>query len=517
MRFMALWFPDWPVHAARLALEIPAKKPVAILRQHHVWACDVTARRAGVRRGMRGREAQALSPELLLQEHDVERDARRFEPVVQGLDAVVASVEVLRPGLAVVDAGAAARFHGGEERAAQLLIDAAALHGVDCLVGVADNIETAVLAARSGQVVAPGENQAFLQDLPTRILLAEEALGCDSDAVAALQELGLQTLGQIAQLPEAGVVTRFGADGQHIMRLVRGEQLRKVAPAWTGPDLAVSAEPEAPLNRVDAAAFFARGLAVRLHETLRQASVVCHRLRVSAEINQSGQEYAVQRVWRTREPLTEAATADRVRWQLDGWLTARGVEESADEGGIVRLVLEPLEVSAPEREALWGGAQARDAQARKVASRVQSTLGIDAVLQPVSVGGRGPLEQVEFVAFGEEARASKSGSWAGRVPGPLPTRARHPAATFTLIDAHGQNVYVTAEAVLSSHPYACSWGSFRERVTGWAGPWPVDERWWDADNAVVCARLQVVAQAEQPRAFLLVWLGGRWKVEATYD
>src|SRR6202041_97699 len=28
-------------------------------------------------------------------------------------------------------------------------------------------------------------------------------------------------------------------------------------------------------------------------------------------------------VWRGAEPLTEDATADRVRWQLDGWLNTR--------------------------------------------------------------------------------------------------------------------------------------------------------------------------------------------------
>ena len=63
-----------------------------------------------------------------------------------------------------------------------------------------------------------------------------------------------------------------------------------------------------------------------------------------------------------------------------------------------------------------------------------------------------------------------------------------------------------------------SWGAHRFRVLGWAGPWPVDTQWWTSNPQHV-ARLQVVGQAdyeEHQRAWLLVWSGGRWRVEATY-
>ncbi|EUA52798.1 putative uMUC domain-containing DNA-repair protein [Mycobacterium xenopi 3993] len=54
------------------------------------------------------------------------------------------------------------------------------------------------------------------------------------------------------------------------------------------------------------------------------AGVGCTRLAINA-VTANGEE--LQRVWRCAEPLTEDATADRVRWQLDGWLNNRTADE----------------------------------------------------------------------------------------------------------------------------------------------------------------------------------------------
>ncbi|AKK02391.1 hypothetical protein [Corynebacterium epidermidicanis] len=217
--------------------------------------------------------------------------------------------------------------------------------------------------------------------------------------------------------------------------------------------------------------------------------------------------------------MSRNKTQDASRWQLDGWLTARGVTEDAELGdGIVELILTPLGVSAPEERSLWGGANERLEEVRRVASRVQSMLGVEAVCQPIAAGGESPVERVELVAFGEQRDPAQpaDGSWPGAIPGPLPARARHPAAVVHLLSAEGNAVYVTADAVLSAPPAAISWGSYRASVIGWAGPWPVAGRWWEGDADSACARLQVVSDVG-PRAFLLLWIAGRWRVEATYD
>jgi protein ImuB len=51
-------------------------------------------------------------------------------------------------------------------------------------------------------------------------------------------------------------------------------------------------------------------------------------------------------------------------------------------------------------------------------------------------------------------------------------------------------------------------------VTAWAGPWPVDEQWWE-DSAGLVARFQVVGAVG--RAWLLRCGPDGWWTEASYD
>ena len=160
-----------------------------------------------------------------------------------------------------------------------------------------------------------------------------------------------------------------------------------------------------------------------------------------------------------------------------------------------------------------------------MAERVQSSLGIDAVLQPRLIGGRGVVERISFVPFGEhspDATAAEA-SWPGAIPPPLPARIGggidHPAARVKLISDTARPVGVTAEALLTAAPCALGWGKNRYLVTGWAGPWPVDEGWW-GEHPHKVARLQVVGHKENssdPLAWLLLWSKQQWRVEALYN
>ncbi|WP_115685234.1 Y-family DNA polymerase [Corynebacterium senegalense] len=513
MRVAAIWFPDWPVQAARLEADDELAELIAIAAQRRVKACSHVARSLGVRRGMKVRHAQALAPTLSVVEDNPDRDGRMFAALATSFDEVASSVEVLRPGLVLVDVAAAGKFHGGEEVATEMLLDAASRRGIDALAGVADEIATAVIAARFSAVVEPGGSAGFLGSRPLRVLLAEAALGADPQVVAELGQLGIATLGDLAGVPATAMTTRFGSAGMHLHRIARAAPDRRVAPELPVADLAVAVTPDEPIERVDAAAFAARALAAGLHERLREAGRNCLRLKVVAELT-SGER--VERVWRTREALTESATADRVRWQLDGWLTGGGA------GAIASLILEPLELAEPETVGqLWSDGTSTD-EARRVVERVQSQLGIDAVVQPQFVGGRGVAERVELIPFGERPRKVEQLPWPGAIPAPLPARLGggidHPASAVTLLDATARRVGVTAEALLTSAPYALGWGEGRYLVTGWAGPWPVDEGWWGARPNKV-ARLQVVGKREKGgdvHAWLLVWTRGRWRVEAVY-
>ena len=52
-------------------------------------------------------------------------------------------------------------------------------------------------------------------------------------------------------------------------------------------------------------------------------------------------------------------------------------------------------------------------------------------------------------------------------------------------------------------------------VQAWAGPWPIDELWWDPDGARQVARFQLVGV--DGSAWLLLVEQGEWWTEARYD
>src|SRR5690606_4835976 len=141
VRTMLVWCPDWPVIAAGIVDGVPVHAPVAVLHANRVTACSPAARAEGVVPGLRRREAQSRCPDLLVVAADPGRDARAFEPVVGAVEQVAAGVEVVRPGACARAARGPARYFGGEERAAERIVEHLAQEcEVEALVGIADGV-----------------------------------------------------------------------------------------------------------------------------------------------------------------------------------------------------------------------------------------------------------------------------------------------------------------------------------------------------------------------------------------
>ncbi|MEV0340230.1 DNA polymerase Y family protein [Nocardia sp. NPDC050713] len=516
-RVLAVWCQDWPAVAAAAVAELPPTRPVAVLSANRVVACSAVARAEGVRRGLRRREAQARCPELFLAQVDPDRDARLFEPVVAAVDATVPGVEVLRPGLLVLGARGAARFFGSEETAAERLVDAVAAVGVEAQIGIADELSTAVIAARRGAIVPRGGGAGFLAPLAVSELALEPSLAAPERAelVDLLHRLGLRRVGDFAALGPAEVASRFGADAVLAHRSARAVPERPPAARRPPPDLAVDQRCDPPIDRVDAAAFAGRMLATRLHAKLADAALACTRLAVFAE-TEAGEQ--LSRIWRCAEPLTPEDTADRVRWQLDGWLTRRDRPTAP----VTLLRLEPVEVvrAGALQLGLWGGVGEEDERARRALVRVQGLLGGEAVQMGVLSGGRGPAERVTMVVLGDERvpAADPELPWPGRLPEPAPAVLLMNRPVVRVEAADGTLVRVTERGLFTADPAHLHWGSRSWPLAGWAGPWPVDEHWWVPDSAAAArAQVQLGGDAGDVRVLLLVYSGECWRAEGLYD
>jgi protein ImuB len=162
----------------------------------------------GLRPGMAVAQARAQIAGLDVRPADPEGDraalhrlailaARRWSPIVamSGDD-----------GLFVELTGVAHLF-GGEARFARHVVRLLARAGFTAHIAIADSAGAAWALARHtpGGVVPPGKQIQALAHLPI------PALRIDTAAVELLRRLGIDTIGQLAAMPRAPLVRRFGA------------------------------------------------------------------------------------------------------------------------------------------------------------------------------------------------------------------------------------------------------------------------------------------------------------------
>lgn len=573
-RTMVLWCADWPLVAAGVTPDMLA----VVLHASRVVACTPAAQAEGVHRGMRRRDAEAACPFLSVVAYDVSRDARAFELVAAAVEGFVPRVEVTRPGLCSVATRGPSRYFGGDEQLANQVV--AAVRGVlggaagHVGVGVADGAFAASLAARTTTggapvlVLAEGTTPAFLADLPVSALPSStDDHGGTGGLVSLLVRLGVRTLGAVAALPETDLVARFGPDGGLAWRRSCGLDDRPLDARDPPPDLAVQVVLDPPADRIDVAAFAARTLAADLHDRLEAKGLAPTRLLIEAHTTDG---VWLRRVWRHEGRFTPGATAERVRWQLDGWLTHQArtaprvgegdtpgdVGGRGQGGGLVLLRLVPEEVVAGGGRQLgfWGGDADADERAARALVRVQGLLGPEAVVTAVASGGRGPRTRVTLIPWGDPREAAEQGGavdpvaieqgpgvellerverpvrrpkrtmgtakgevppWPGHIPGPPPALVLIDREPAVVLDVAGDSVTVSGRGLASGAPARVTWPGGSVKVAGWAGPWPVEEHWWDPKAATRLARVQVTGQ--DGTALLLVCESGGWWVEAVYD
>lgn len=566
VRTLTVWCADWPVIALGCSLD----EPVAVVYANRVVATSPTAREHGVVRGLRRRAAQGRCVELKVCERDLDREARTFEPVLAALDDVTPGVEVTRPGTCAFATRGPARYFGGEAALAELVLArtgeaigelvADGPEGAPAgmvRVGIADGPFAALLAARSADparadqitVVKPGHSPEFLAPMPITVLDRPELTVGSGPAKRSesaknsgpakhsglsdvLARLGLHTLGAFAALEAADVLARFGNEGMSAHRLAKGLDERSPKGRLPPPDWSVASEIDPPADRIDRVAFCARSLADELHQRLSSEGVECVRVAISAE-TEHGE--SMVRVWRHEGAFSAALTADRVRWQLDGWLSGRvGGSAARPTGGITRVVLAPQEVVAAGGRQLdfWGSSSANeiDRRAARVAARLQGQLGAEAVRVPVYHGGRHHHEQLKLVPSADvellsrSVAAADSGAsvgvdgvapWPGALPAPSPTRVLSAPCAVELFDADGAVVTVSGRGFLSAPPHSLTDNGRSSEVVAWAGPWLLDERWWDDERHRRQARFQLLT--DDGLARLVTLEAGQWSVVAIWD
>ena len=543
MRMVTVWLPDWPVVAAGFDGNLPA----AVMSANRVVARTAAAAAEGVVIGQRRRQAQRRCPEIELVDHDPARDAREFEPVVRAVAEVSPRLDVIEPGWVSLAARGPSKYFGGDAAVAEHLQHVVAEVGVVVRVGVgvADGRFSSSVAARlsvrrdSPVVVEPEQSPAFCASLPIGWL---QTLGeSEPEMIDLFTRLGLRRLGDLAALDPADVLGRFGHPGVHAHRLAAGADVRPSSTTDPAPERRLDQVFNDPVAQASAVVFVAKQLADELGQSLSATGRVCTRLVVELETEHGERS---ERSWYRSAGLNAPAMVERVRWQLDAWVNLPRGSEHEITGGIALIRLTPDEVRADvgSQLGLWGGQSEADRQAARTIARLTSMTSDDAVTVPVWNGGRLPADRYRWVPASNvdldgRARAvssagtgsGPSGPWPGALPAPSPSTVfadPHPAE---VLDDVGQPVQVSGRGVVSAPPAqfrlmsgdeASGWRPGRTRdITAWAGPWPIDERWWEPEGHRRLARFQVITEdpAGDQRGYLVVAEHRRWWVAALYD
>ena len=208
-QWLALYLPHLPLEALTRALATP--EPQAVAEHHRIVACDGKAAARGVRPGLSTAAASALARELLVHPRNPAEEtecllglagwAAQFTP------SVALALSPMENAALVLEVSRSLKLFRGLERIAASLRDGCARMGFTALVAAAPTARGASWLAHAGSerlVADPAALESVLAGLPVRVMTGDAA------TLEALAAIGATRIGDVAELPRAGLARRFG-------------------------------------------------------------------------------------------------------------------------------------------------------------------------------------------------------------------------------------------------------------------------------------------------------------------
>jgi protein ImuB len=210
-RVVCVWLPTWPTDRLRRQPDASPDRPVLLAiregSRRLVYAADAAAQALGIRPGVTVALAQAMHPQVTVLDADLAADAAGLERLTVWALRYSPLVAPDPPDGLVIDIAGAAHLHGGEAALLADLTERLSRSGLAAKAAVADTWAAAWGLARfapAGTIASPGETMSLVADLPVA------ALRFEPDLVAALADIGIDTVAELAATPRVSVALRFG-------------------------------------------------------------------------------------------------------------------------------------------------------------------------------------------------------------------------------------------------------------------------------------------------------------------
>lgn len=208
-------------------------------------AVNAAARRLGIRPGLTVTDARAILPRLRLLLHDAAGDARALEALGHWCRRYTPLPALDPPDGLLLDITGCAHLFGGEEALCRGIADRLASLGFKVRIGIADGRLAARAWTRFGEggVLPAGRRDAALRALPPA------ALGLDAATAATLLRLGFRRVGELADLPRASLLRRFGPDLAGRLDALFGDAAEPFRPLAEPPAFSVRLDFAEPVGR----------------------------------------------------------------------------------------------------------------------------------------------------------------------------------------------------------------------------------------------------------------------------
>ena len=287
MKIAYIHIQDFPVQVE--VLENPAIRQTSVViggmpqDEGTVYSCSPAARVDGVQLGMPLRQAEQLSPHATFLPLSRDLYEQSHKNLLEALSPFSPFRESSAPGRIYLDASGFERLYGSdEELAEQILLTIQDELSLLPQVGLATTKFAAETAARlsdpgTRQVVAPGSEREFMAPLPLILLPTSD------ETYRLLTRLGLETIGQVAEMPVGALSRTFGKEGLLIHNLASGKDLRPLMPQFEAAPLSVETNLEFPLNNLEQLSAYCDRLASQLTAELEASSLVAGAIIVEVE------------------------------------------------------------------------------------------------------------------------------------------------------------------------------------------------------------------------------------------
>jgi protein ImuB len=491
-RILCLRIPHLPLQ--RLVASKPelrqasATRPVLLVHNsgrtgETVAFCSQRAWQQGVRPGMPVAEALSLFPQpqsVTLAPHQPDEDRQwlariaawceRYSPLV-GWQTISGPQQKWlytepEPTALFLDITGIGPLFGDEQGLAQTLFTRLARQRVSVRLGIAETIGAAWANtwAAMGDL-SPQAKPIFL--IPCGLLepalapLPVQALRLPAGIVDTLEQLGVTIIGQILQLPRAGLASRFGPPLLVRLEQALGEAAELIEPYRPLPPFQVDWPLEEPIACQLTIAAILKELAARLAAQLQAKQLGATEL--TCRLDGAGHPPLSLEIGLYR-PTAEAAHWEELLRLRSEQLRLRGPI------GRISLAAASTAPLAVRQTSLFGDHQSQTSQVVLLFNRLSSRLGPEAVVRPQLMADPVPEQSVRWVpAVNDRQRVTNGHKLLGFAPGHRPLvllPEPEPLHALSLFD-EGAPARFHYEG--QAHLVAQHWGPERLETGWWRG------------------------------------------------